>query len=336
MEAFMNERISQINFLGEDDFLPAMENDICPFLEEHTRRGQLTSFDNTRLNYYVITPDSPIASLTFVHGMAEFFGKYHEYIYYLVRAGYKVFFMEQRCHGYSEGKVEEHDLVYVDRYDTYVEDLRRFADEVVTPGSVGLKKLIFAHSMGGAVSALFLEEYPDYYDAALLSSPMFKMKSDNFSPLSVFGLSVYSALSGKKKKLSPGQKHFNPDVKLEDGSAKSRPRFEYQLNMRRGDKHYQTSSASLGWAVASLKATRKLIKNAGRIKLPINIMTAGEDHLISPEGYKEFAKRVPQAVFHDYPDSRHEIFNALEKTRKQYFSDVFSILDDYVSAESTK
>ncbi len=320
------------SFLGEDDFPAAMENVVNPWLLEHTENALLSTAKGLKLNYYVVTPDNPVASLTIVHGMAEFWGKYNEYIYYLARAGYKVFFLEQRGHGYSEGKAPECDVIYIDKYDTYVEDLRSFVESVVIPGSKGLKKLIFAHSMGGAVAALFLEKYPEYFEAALLSSPMFKMKSDNFSPLAVAGLSIYCALSPKKKQLAPGQKHFNPQVKLEDGSAKSRPRFEYQLNMRIKDTHYQASSASLGWAVASIKATKALIKNADNIKIPVNVMTAGEDHLISSEGYEAFGKKVPQAIFHNYPDSRHEIFNALESTRKQYFTDVLNILHDYAAA----
>ena len=327
----MQENSVDLRFLGEEDFLSAMENVVKPWLLEHTKQALFSTADGLKLNYYVVTPENPVASLTLVHGMAEFWGKYNEYVYYLACAGFKVFFLEQRGHGYSEGKAPEHDIIYIDKYSTYVEDLHSFVEAVVIPGSNGLKKLLLAHSMGGAVATLFLEKYPEYFEAALLSSPMFKMKSDNFSNIAVAALSIYCALSSKKKQIAPGQKHFNPQVRLEDGSAKSRPRFEYQLNIRKNDTHYQTTSATLGWAAASLRATRALIRNAEKIKIPVNVMTAGEDHLISPEGYEAFGKKVPQAVFHHYPYSRHEIFNALESTRKKYFTDVLTILHDYAA-----
>ncbi|MBR4745535.1 MAG: alpha/beta hydrolase, partial [Clostridia bacterium] len=68
-------------------------------------------------------------------------------------------FYEQRGHGFSQGKGKEPDVVHVDSYREYVEDLKAFMDHVVNPQTEGLKHILYAHSMGGAVSALFLEQY---------------------------------------------------------------------------------------------------------------------------------------------------------------------------------
>ena len=76
-----------IKFLGEDDFLSAMENEIKKWRKENVTRGTLTSFDGTRLNYYIASPQNPKASITIVHGLGEFWGKYHEYAWYLYQAG---------------------------------------------------------------------------------------------------------------------------------------------------------------------------------------------------------------------------------------------------------
>lgn len=325
----MADNITNVTLLGEDDFLPAMENENRQWRKEHVTRGQLRSFDGTKLNYYVATPKAPKASIVIVHGMAEFWCKYHEYIWYLYQAGYQVFFMEQRGHGYSEGKVAEPDLIYVDNYKTYVEDLLIFIDNIVVPASDGLKKFMIAHSMGGAVGTLFLEKNPGYFDGVILSSPMLRMKAGQMSPAVLFLIKLYATLFGKKKKLGPKQKHFNPNTPIETSSAKSKPRFEYQLNYRRKDEHYQAGSATFGWAVASMSVTNTLPKQYDRIKIPVNIMTAGDDHLVDITACDEFKAKVPQAVIHHYPDSRHEIFNADEATRKQYFTDVLRILGEY-------
>ena len=74
-----------------------------------------------------------------------------------------------------------------------------------------------------------------------------------------------------------------------------------------------------------------MVKNAGKISIPVTVMTAGQDHLIDPAGYEAFKKVRPDAVFHHYENARHEIFNADETTRKQYFTDVLATLDSYVS-----
>ena len=322
---------NELTFLGEEDFLPVMENEIKKWRKENVTRGSITSFDGTHLNYYIASPNNPKACVVIVHGMAEFWPKYHEYAWNLYRAGFKVFFMELRGHGYSEGKCKDPNLIYIDNYNTYAEDLKIFMDKIVEKESEGLVKLMIAHSMGGAIGTLFLEKHPDYFKAAILSSPMMKMKAGNMSPALVLILRIYAKIFRKEKSLAPNQKRFNPNTPLEKSSAKSKPRFEYQLNLRRKDDHYQACGATFGWALASLKVHDDIMRHASKIHIPITIMTAGDDHLIDPLGYDEIAERVPQAQFIHYESSRHEIFNADEITRKKYFADVIHILEHNLS-----
>ena len=318
--------MTDIKFLGEDDFLSAMENENKAWFDEAAKPGTLKSFDGANLRYFVFTPDAPKASVVIVHGMAEFIGKYREYLWYLYKAGYKLFFMEQRGHGYSEGKCPEMDVIYIDSYSTYVKDLHQFMETVVKPESKKLPIMMIAHSMGGCIGALYLEKHPGTVKSAILSSPMLKMKGADYPSIVVSLIGIYAAITGKSKKLAPNQKHFNPDADIAVSSALSAPRFKYQLSQRKEDVHYQTCGASFGWAVASMKASRKAVKNAGLIKIPVSVMTAGCDHLIDPAGYEAFKEKVPNAVFHEYKDSRHEIFNADEATRIRYFTDVLNTL----------
>ncbi|WP_029230700.1 alpha/beta fold hydrolase [Butyrivibrio sp. VCB2006] len=319
-----------ITLLGEDDFLSAMENENKKWRNECVTRGSLSSFDGTKLSYYVASPNKPIGSVTIVHGMAEFWGKYHEYAWYLYQAGYKVFFMENRGHGYSEGKVKDPQLIYVDDYSTYAEDLRCFVESVVVPESKGLEMMLIAHSMGGAIATLFLEKHPQYYKAAILSSPMLKMKAGNLSPLAVFALRLYAKLFRKTKSIAPNQKRFNPDTPFETSSAKSRPRFDYQLQIRRKDEHYQMTGATFGWALASIKVHRDIFRHINNIKIPVDIFTAGQDHLIDPIGYDMFKERLPETKIHAFSESRHEIFNADEVSRKRYYTEVLSVLQSHL------
>ncbi len=323
-------------FYGEDDYLNFINNEGEAFVKNNVKRHIFEASDGTELNYYNACPENPRAAVVIVHGMAEFFGKYREYVYYLYQAGYNVFFMEQRGHGYSGGKAPEHDVIYIDNYDTYVEDLHHFVKDEVKPKTGSLPLLMIAHSMGGCVGTLFLEKHPEYFDAAILSSPMLKMKGADYSAPVQELLRLYALLTGKMKKLAPNQKHFNPDAKVEGSSAISPARFYYQLGLRKKDPHYQMTGASFGWALSSMKATAKVIRNAGRIRIPVTVMTAGCDHLIDPAGYEAFRSKVPQALFHPYENSRHEIFNSDDESRRQYFADVIATLDRYTDETGKK
>lgn len=315
----------EATLLGEEDFLPAMQGENRTWREQHVTQGDFKSFDGTGLRYYIAKREDAEADIVIVHGFCEFFGKYHEMAWYFWQAGYSVYFLEQRGHGYSEGKLIEPDIVHIDDYRTYVEDLHSFLEQIV--GTAGdRKRILFAHSMGGAVAALFLESYPDYFRRAVLSSPMLRMRAGSYPPPVVGLIALYARLSGKTKALAPGQSRFDPTPIFETSSTLSKPRYDYLFGQRLMDVHYQTYGASFGWAIASMRGTRALIRRADRIRIPLALMTAGNDHLVDPAGYRDFVAKVPQTEVFAYEDSRHEIFNALEETRKRYFTDVLGFL----------
>ena len=318
----------EMRFFGEEDFLPKMKSEVHTWLETSVENGTFTAPDGTKRNYYRAVPAEMKAQVVILHGFCEFWGKYHEYAYYLYRAGYGVYFMEQYGHGYSEGKLPEPDIVHVPDYDVYVEDFKAFLDTVVGAKDHGMKRVLLAHSMGGAVATLSLERYQEYFDGALLSSPMLKMKS-NLSPAAIFAFRLYATLLGKKKTLAPSQSRFDGKPIFEESSTLSKARYDYLFDYRLQDPHYQTYGASIGWALASFKANGMLMKKADVIKIPVDLFTAGRDHLIDPLGYEEFVKRVPQTKVHAYEKSKHEIFNADDETRLQYFVDVFEALRQY-------
>ena len=123
----------KIHFLGEKDYIPVMESQNRLWREQHVKNGKITTRDGIRLNYYYAEHPHPKAVVVMLHGYCGFWGKYHEFAWYLWQAGYTIFFLEQRCHGYSGGKLPEYDVVHIDTFDTYVKDLREFMDRVVIP-----------------------------------------------------------------------------------------------------------------------------------------------------------------------------------------------------------
>ena len=49
--------------------------------------------------------------------------------------------------------------------------------------------------------------------------------------------------------------------------------------------------------------------------------------MIDPVGYDKFKKMLPQTRIHAYNESRHEIFNADEASRKRYYKEVLEVLN---------
>ena len=101
----------------------------------------------------------------------------------LYEEGYSIYFLELRGHGLSYRPVTNPSMVDIGDFDEYVEDLKSFLDTIVIPDQTenselpdytALPLFLYAHSMGGCIATLFLEKYPDIFQAAVLSSPMIK------------------------------------------------------------------------------------------------------------------------------------------------------------------
>lgn len=314
--------------IEDEEFLDAMHNVVEPFLKDNLREGFITNMEGMRLHYaYLLNPNEE-ASVVVSHGFCEFIGKYHEIMYYLYHMGYSVFFMDHRGHGFSDGRIEDPDCVYVRKYDSYVEDFNLFIEQVVVPQSITKRLFLYAHSMGGGIGTLYLEQYPEVFEKAVLSSPLMAMNTGKFSTRFVHALTTGAMLTGRLKKYIPGQHGYDGVNVFETSSALSRPRYEYVFNMRGAVLEYRTYGASMAWIRASLAATKKLRKNIGMITIPVLLCQAGRDSMVLPWAHEYAAAHSHNIRLERFPESKHEIFNATKEIRRSYYDAVFGYLKE--------
>ena len=317
-----------VTLLGEDDFTEAMQGANKQWRDTCVHNGKFTTKDGMEINYYTAIPENRRANLVILHGYCGFWAKYHEMAWYYYQAGYAVFFMEQRGHGYSGREVPETDLVHVRSYEDYVRDTKEFFDRVVKAESDGKPCYLFAHSMGGAIGALFLGTHPECFQKAVLSSPMIQMKTGKYPRALVNLLAVHATVHHMQRQMSVGQDHFSPVPVFGTSSTLSRPRYDYVFQHRLQDFHYQTYGASYGWAMAGMSVTRKILKRAANVKIPVLLFQAGNDPLVEPSGQLRFARKASDVRIVRYEKSKHEIFNATEEIRRDYYARIFRFLEE--------
>ena len=316
----------------DETFLEEMETKVVPFLKENVQEGTCTGWDGTQLHYYYANRENAKGSMVLSHGFCEFFGKYHELCYYFYEQGYSFYFLEHRGHGYSGRKLDEWDKVYVEDYSDYVKDLKCFLDQVVLPvmaekGESAKNLFLYAHSMGGAIGALFLEEYPHYFAGAVLSSPLMELNLGKYPKLVVQLLLLRAKLLHLETEYVPGQKGFD-GVRMFAGScAMSKPRYEYTFRMRENDFHNQTYGGCYSWTGASIRATRRLQKNAAKVTVPVLLFQAGRDTMVKKHGQDIFCQRAKHVQCVYLEESKHEIFNGTAEIREAYYEKLFAFLD---------
>lgn len=282
----------KLEIIKEEDFSDSI-NDVEKRLDECRNSGNFDSFDGKKMYYEYFLVEKAKASIVIVHGLSEFSKKFHEAAYYFLNQGYNVFIYDQRGHGLSFRMTKQIDLIHVDSFYDYAKDLDAFIEKIVAP--TAQKPLyIYAHSMGGAVTTLYLAKEQERISKAVLSAPLFDPVvthgvSDNVAKMGVFMAKLF--LGGKKKFF--GSKEFNPEIKYNSDTDASRARFEYNMELRRNNPCYQSTPMSLSWTYGSLTIRSKLMKKrvTEGIKTPMLILSAEKDRLVKIEPQFEFAKK---------------------------------------------
>lgn len=320
------EKINSL-MIQEVDFRKTMEEKVEPWVKAEFTTGKFESYDGTKIAYYYNVNPEEKATVVIVHGFGEFFPKFYEMAYYFYHMGYSVFFLEHRGYGYSDRAVPEYDHIYVKSYDEYVLDLKEYMDQIVMKESKTKKCYLFSHSMGGCISSLFLEEYQNYFEKAVLSSPLHKMDFGGFKEWQVKMLAGFSKILGWNNKIIPGQREFDGINVWEKSSSVSKARYDYQFDKRLEIKEYQTYGGTYAWVRATLKATDKCLENASKIEIPLLLCEAGKDTLVDNLGHEMFVKQAKNVQYEKFPESKHEIFNGADDVRDDYFERVFAFLD---------
>ncbi len=315
-------------YLSEENFKQTMEQEIEPYLAQYLEEGYVEN-EGIELHYKKYQTGTAKKAIVISHGFTENSEKYNEPIYYFVKAGFDVYIMEHRGHGYSTREVEDYSLVHVESFDDYQSDFKKFMDEVVVPTNGDQPLYAFAHSMGGNIMARFLEDCPEYFDAAILSSPMMQIKTGGVPEPIVSMVSMSAKLIGKGTSYVFGYGPYVEQYNYEESSVKSEARYEYCYSKEIADERYKGNAPTFSWAGAAMKQTRRILKeeNLAKIQVPVLLFQAEEDHLVGDAGLYKFANGVSNVTFKYAKDSRHQIFTSENKVMIPYYNTVFAFLE---------
>lgn len=316
-------------FIHDEEFQTKMKGELAAFRQEHYQDGTLQNAAGLSMHYTYLEHPYARGIIVISHGFCEFLHKYDEAIYYFYQLGYSVYFPDHMGHGFSYRLVSEVDKVHAVSFSDYIEDFHLFVQQVVIRRAEGKPLFLFAHSMGGAIGAGFLERYPGYFQAAVLSSPMLDMSTGKIPKWVVLLLADIAAVRGKSTDYVPTKHGFDDVYAFADSSTLSEERYAYVFDWRRKVPEFQTYGATYGWTAAAIRGTRRIRREADRIEIPVLLAQAGQDTMVMPKAQNRFIKRVQKARFLQFPESKHEIFNSIQADRERFYSEVFDFFKEY-------
>ncbi len=314
-------------FIREQDFAEVMPSKVLPFLKDKTKDGYFNNRQGMKLHYRTLINPEEKAAIVISHGYCEFTTKYAETMYYFYQMGYSVFIVEHRGHGMSDREVEGFSKVHVNHFEDYVSDFNEFIEKIVVPECLTDRLILFAHSMGGAIGACYLEEHPTVFERAILTSPMIQIATGDASKFMVKMMVLVSHLPFLNKKYLKGHHDYDHTYKYPRCSSLSKARYNYQFEEREHELHYQTNGCTFGWSREAVNVSKKILKNADLVEIPVIIMQASKDTLVMPEGQNEFSKLAPNCKLYRFEGSKHEIFNATDDIILDYYNIVFNFCE---------
>jgi len=267
-----------------------------------------------------VGPGPSRATLVLTHGMGEHSEAYVKSADALARMGYTIYGWDLRGHGRSAGK-----RGHVDHFTDFTSDLSQFLLHLQKNGFLTQPFALVGHSMGGLITLKYLiEEASEGASddpkptACVLSSPLLDV-----------ALKVPAVKDFAGRMLNhvwPSLTLYN-EIKYEDLTRDPEWLKTYERDSLRHDK------ISPALYNGMMDAMKEALAKADSVRLPICVLAAGHDRIVSLEATKRMFERLGSSnkKMIVYEDSYHEIFNDLD--REKVFKDMSAFLSSVPGLE---
>lgn len=263
--------------------VPALYQQTLPdFWRQHAVEGAFKGKDGITLRYAALRQAKVDRAILIVNGRVESYLKYQELAWDLWRQGYSLYLIDHRGQGLSGRMLADPEKGYVDQFDDYVVDLKQFHDEVIAQDKPA-KLFLLAHSMGGAISARYLERWPDDIQAAVLSSPMMGINLGGLPKWLAKGLAATMGRVGGwfgEAPYGPGQGPYEDHGFADNELTHSEARYQAFRQVYAQHPQIRLGGATAHWIHQGIAGSDAAVADAGAIKTPLLVLQAGDDSVV--------------------------------------------------------
>ena len=270
--------------------------------------------ENYKIAYKVFPVKKSKATVVISSGRTEGMVKYQELIYDFNQNGYSVYILDHRGQGYSQRLLEETQIGHIRDFENYVRDLKYFVDKVVPKER---PRVLLAHSMGGTIASLYVEQYGRDFDALVLSSPMHQpaMLLDSLSPMIC---SIIQKHSKNFENYMIGMKSYDDTEHTFKNNRYTHSQVRYDIMRDAYEREPLTKigGASVGWVAEACKWSKISVDNADKIKIPTLLLQAQKDKIVTSKAQREFCDNAGKyCQLEVIEGAAHEIFIEKDEQR---------------------
>jgi lysophospholipase len=264
-------------------------------------------------------------SLLFVNGRGDFIEKYLETYARFQAMGWSITTFDWRGQGRSRGPGEEKAQA---SFDILIDDLVAQIDDwrAAGPGP----HVALGHSMGGHLLLRTIIDRGPEIDAAILTAPMLEVNS---APIPIriapdIADTMYWLGFGRVPMWKTPPSMLVPGGRRNRNLTHSRERYEDELFWWGVEPAFNTGPPSFGWMRAAFRSRAATFtpEKLRQVTLPILIIGAEKDRLVSAAAIREAAALLPHAELEMMPDAAHEILRDCDAVRDRALARIDAFL----------
>lgn len=271
--------------------------------------------------------------IVLVPGYSESLVKYQETIYDLWSAGYSVYAMDHRGMGLSGRWLSNPQVVDIDRFEYYVDDLQKFIDDVVSRDALADKKYVVSHSTGGLIVAHLMARRPFLFRGVVLNAPLLDIKTGKYSRTAAVALANTLTAVGRGKHYAPGSGDHDPKTYTLEASTTTQSRVRFDLYKHQLDTipAIRQGGPSVAWVRTILRETRsgRVEALGNRMRTPILMLQMGVDAYVHARGQNLFCGAAVDCRKLIFPSAKHEIFREKDEYRAPAMRAVLDFLSSH-------
>jgi lysophospholipase len=254
-------------------------------------------------------------------GRTEFIEKYFEVVGELRRRGFAVAVLDWRGQGGSDRLFGSRVKGHVKSFADYDDDLARFMSDVVLPDCPP-PYYALGHSMGGTVLLRAATQRGCWFSRIVLTAPMLKLFDTPLPPAVVSTLTGALSLAGFGRLASPGAgKQLSQEFEGNPLTS-DRERFFRNMSVLNAAPELAVGAPTIGWVRSAFAAMATINSDAfpGRLRVPVLMIAAGDDRIVSSKAVEDFAFRVRLGSQLLLRGARHEILQERDLIREQFWA----------------
>ncbi|WP_432464202.1 alpha/beta fold hydrolase [Agarivorans sp. QJM3NY_33] len=313
---------------------------ILPYWQQYAELSSFYGVNGLRIHFAKLNAAQPKhQAIVISPGRTEGYLKYYELGYDLAQQGYDIFIIDHRGQGLSDRESPRRQLGDVENFQYFVDDLQQLVQQFVLPCQYQ-QHFLLAHSMGGTIAARYLQQHPNHFQAVALSAPMFGINL-GLLPKPIVktlaaGLAHLERQFGYGPHYALGQGDYRPSEFSRNHLSHSPARYQQILQTYVEHPAIQLGGPSNRWLQQSFQAMQLSIEDAAHINIPLLLLQAEQDPIVTAEGQNAFFHRLTasagkssNAQLMPVIGAKHEIFFESDEIRNPALASILIFFEQH-------